>query len=134
MKSRLSAFVSLLVLLVFPIVATSQTQTVRISELKGNVTVRRDDRSIPYINADNDGDLDYRHRRRLLPARVAGGAIEQSTALAQSAGLPRSVVEQPLDIHVDQHPDPRRVLDRYASPLGTPRRWAAAQSAQQRDA
>jgi penicillin amidase len=57
MKNHLALFVYTLIGLSFPLSVISQIQSISIPGLKANVTVRRDSRSIPYIEAVNDGDL-----------------------------------------------------------------------------
>ena len=57
MKKNFAVLLSLISTLLFSLPAVSQTATVAIPGLKANVTVRRDARDIPYIEATSDADL-----------------------------------------------------------------------------
>src|SRR5947209_2022535 len=59
MKIRINLFGLWLLLLTFPIFCWSQasTQSLNVAGLKEKVTIRRDGRGIPYIEANNDEDL-----------------------------------------------------------------------------
>src|SRR3954471_6034301 len=57
MKKNCALFLSVISTLLFCSVVFSQTTTTSVSGLKANVTVRRDHRHIPYIEAANDSDL-----------------------------------------------------------------------------
>jgi penicillin amidase len=57
MKKNFVVLLSLISTLLFSISVVSQTATVSITGLKANVTIRRDARDIPYIEASSDADL-----------------------------------------------------------------------------
>ena len=57
MKDKQIWYVAILLLFSTACFAQTPTQTLQISGLKESVTVRRDERSIPYIEAKNDADL-----------------------------------------------------------------------------
>jgi penicillin amidase len=59
MKNKLNRiyFLAILLLISTACWAQTPTQTLTVSGLKDSVTVRRDERGIPYIEAKNEADL-----------------------------------------------------------------------------
>ena len=57
MKKSIVLLLSVISTLVAVSTAVSQSPAVHLSGLSGNVTVQRDNRSIPYIDATSDGDM-----------------------------------------------------------------------------
>ena len=107
--------------------AQQNSRTVTIAGLHGRITVRRDERGIPYIEATNDGDLYFaqgyvtatdRLWQMDLMRRTARGQLAEilgNAALEQDKQHRTLGFAQEVDAEVAQaSPQTRAVLDAYA--------------------
>lgn len=120
-------FISIFILLVSVCFAQTPTETLSVSGLKENVTIRRDERGIPYIEAKSDADLYFaqgyatasdRLWQMDLYRRVARGETAEIFGKAALEGDRRwrkfgfsQIVEETYKTYTPEH---RAILENYA--------------------